>query len=192
MSHSTHKLVISQRFTWACFNHTTTCVYLLLFMGLWNMREYSDSNLYWAGDGRFCGDFPPFCIFETRNPTCHLFNCIFELRFSGTSFELIKIWQLWFLKLYEAFISYTIVTAWYYKGRPRHIITHEWVMAHTNESWHTQMSHDTQKSVMSHRNESCHVPSTRGLLHTSSRMNESRHTQMSHGAHNWVMAHTNE
>jgi len=26
------------------------------------MQENLDSEIYWAGDGRFCGDFPPFCI----------------------------------------------------------------------------------------------------------------------------------
>ena len=55
---------------------TTTCAYLPLFLGSWNIQEYLDSNLFWAGDGRFCGGFPPFCVFETRIQACHVFNCI--------------------------------------------------------------------------------------------------------------------
>ena len=37
----------------AYFTHTTTYAYLPLFMGYWNMQECSDSNLFWAGYGRF-------------------------------------------------------------------------------------------------------------------------------------------
>jgi len=32
------------------------------------------SDLFWAGDGRFCGDFPPFCILASWVQTCQFFN----------------------------------------------------------------------------------------------------------------------
>ena len=40
--------------------------------------------------------------------------------------------------------------------------THEWVMAHMDESWHTWMSHATDESVMAHMNESWHVCMSHG------------------------------
>ena len=37
------------------FTNKTSYAYLPLFMGSWNVQEHLDSNLFWAGDGRFCG-----------------------------------------------------------------------------------------------------------------------------------------
>ena len=45
--------------------HTTPDAYSPLFMGYWNMQTYLVSNPFWAGDGRLCGKFPPYCVFET-------------------------------------------------------------------------------------------------------------------------------
>jgi len=62
------------------------CSYLSLFIGCWNIRENLDSDLFWAGDGRFCGDFPPFQIAFWRNGSrvdtffIALKNCIFLRR----------------------------------------------------------------------------------------------------------------
>jgi len=55
---------LQELFPQTYFTHTTTCAYLPLFIGYWNMRKYSDSNIFWASD--FCGDFPPgpFGVFE--------------------------------------------------------------------------------------------------------------------------------
>jgi len=33
---------------------------------------------FWTDDGRFCEKNPPFCMFETRNQTCHLFKYFWE------------------------------------------------------------------------------------------------------------------
>jgi len=44
-------------------------------MGTWNIQDNLDSDLFWAGDGRFIGGFPPFCVFETRIQTCHYLDC---------------------------------------------------------------------------------------------------------------------
>ena len=44
---------------------------LSLFMGCWNIQKKMDSDLSWAGDGRFCGDFPPFFVLTPpREETC--------------------------------------------------------------------------------------------------------------------------
>jgi len=63
---------------------------LSLFTDCWNIQKNLDSDLFWAGDGRFWGGFPPFCVLAPRIQTCHFFiapkNCIFW----GASFELIK------------------------------------------------------------------------------------------------------
>jgi len=40
-------------------------VVVWVFMGSWNMQTYLVSNPFWAGDGRLCGKFPPYCVFET-------------------------------------------------------------------------------------------------------------------------------
>jgi len=40
--------------------YKTTYAYLSLLMGCWDMQENLDSDLFWAGDGQFCGDFTPF------------------------------------------------------------------------------------------------------------------------------------
>jgi len=56
------------------FIHQTTYAYLPLCMGCWNMQEYLDSDLFWAGDDRFCGGFPTFCVLAPLDQTCQLFN----------------------------------------------------------------------------------------------------------------------
>jgi len=48
-----------------------------------------DSDLNWAGGGRFCGSFPPFCILAPRDKTWQLFNWtseLFVLSFAFVSF----------------------------------------------------------------------------------------------------------
>ena len=45
-------------------------------MGCLNIQENLVSDLFLADDGRFCGDFPPFCILAPRIQTCQLFYCI--------------------------------------------------------------------------------------------------------------------
>jgi len=72
-------------------------------------------------------------------------------------------------------------------------VTHEWVMSHMNESYHTSMRHVTHQCVISHINASCHT----SMSHVShqwvvSHMNSSCHTWMSHITHEWVMSHINE
>ena len=59
------------------FTHKTTYSYLSLLIGCWNIQENLDADLFWAGDGRFCGDFPPFCVFARRIKSCHFFNCVY-------------------------------------------------------------------------------------------------------------------
>jgi len=61
------------------FTHKIMNTYLSLFKGSWNMHENLDSKIYWAGDGRFCGDFALFCVLAPRVQTCQLFYCIKEL-----------------------------------------------------------------------------------------------------------------
>jgi len=83
-------LETQQLFTRTHFTHKTTYAYLSLFTDCWNMQENSDLDLFWAGDSRFWGGFPPFCILAPRIQTCHFLiapkNCIFW----GASFEPIK------------------------------------------------------------------------------------------------------
>jgi len=63
------------------FAQKTTYAYLSLSMGCWNVQENLESDLFWADDGRFCGDSPPFCILAPRIQTCQLFYCTKELHF---------------------------------------------------------------------------------------------------------------
>ena len=58
-----------------CFAHKTTYAYLSLFICCWNIQEILDSDLFWAGDGWFQGDFPPFCVLTPREQTRELFYC---------------------------------------------------------------------------------------------------------------------
>jgi len=80
------------------------------------MQQYSESNVFWAGDGRFCGDFPPFCVFEIRNQTCHHFDGTFELHFfyysQDASLKLINHLATLISTSYKAFMKpfYTIGT----------------------------------------------------------------------------------
>jgi len=60
------------------FAHKTTYAYLFQFMGCWNIQENLDSDLFWAGDGRSCGGFPPFCILAPQ--TCQLLELHFLRR----------------------------------------------------------------------------------------------------------------
>jgi len=77
-------------FTRTYFTHKTTYAYLSLFTDCGNIQKNLDSDLFWAGDGRFWGGFPPFGILAPRIQTCHFLiaskNCIFW----GASFEPIK------------------------------------------------------------------------------------------------------
>jgi len=59
-------------FTKAYFTHTT-------IMGSWYMQEYSDLNLYWAGNDRFCGGFSPFLVLETVHSSCIFWDAACEL-----------------------------------------------------------------------------------------------------------------
>ena len=45
------------------FTHKPINACLPLFMGSWNMHEHWDSDLFWFGDGRICGGFPPLLRF---------------------------------------------------------------------------------------------------------------------------------
>jgi len=36
-------------------------------MGCWNIHENLDLDIFWAGDGRFCGEFPPYGILAPGN-----------------------------------------------------------------------------------------------------------------------------
>jgi len=63
------------------FTHKTKYMYLSLFKGCWNVQENLDSEIFWAGDGRFCGNFPPFCVLAPRDHTCQLCYCTKELHF---------------------------------------------------------------------------------------------------------------
>ena len=73
-------------FPQAYFTHTPMYAYLPMFMSYWNMQEYLDLNVFWAGDSRLCGHFAflrhaiKFAFFRIA----HL-NCIFQ----GASFALI-------------------------------------------------------------------------------------------------------
>jgi len=62
-------------------------------MVYWNIQENLDSCIFWAGEGQFWGDFPPFCVLAPRDQTCQLFNCTSKKKnwiFWGATFELIK------------------------------------------------------------------------------------------------------
>jgi len=52
----------------------------------WALETCKNVYLFWAGDGRFCGGFPLFGVFETRIQTCHLFYCIDEVQFLRSIF----------------------------------------------------------------------------------------------------------
>jgi len=61
--------------------------HLCIFAPVYGLLEYARifGFEHTFGLGRiFYGDFTPFCVFETQNQTCHLFNCIFELQFWTT------------------------------------------------------------------------------------------------------------
>jgi len=55
----------------------------------WNIQENMDSDLFWAGDGRFRGEFPPVCVWRhgTRLASFFLY---WRTAFWGASFRLIK------------------------------------------------------------------------------------------------------
>jgi len=38
--------------------------------GLLEYPKKLDSSIFWAGYGRFCGDFPSFCVLAPRDQTC--------------------------------------------------------------------------------------------------------------------------
>jgi len=63
----------AELFTRTYFTHKTTYEYLSLFTDCWNIQENLDSDLFWAGDGRFWGGFPPFWILAPRIPDLPLF-----------------------------------------------------------------------------------------------------------------------
>ena len=70
-----------------------------LFMSSWNMQVHWDSDLFWFGDGRICGIFPPLLRFVEKRPDLPLFLLppkteIFEAHVLGP----LKIWQLWALE----------------------------------------------------------------------------------------------
>jgi len=56
-------LQAQELFPKASFTHKPTYAYLPLFMSSWNMQEHWDSDLFWFGDGRIRGDFPPLWRF---------------------------------------------------------------------------------------------------------------------------------
>jgi len=68
-------------FPWNYLTHKTTYAYLSLFMGCWDIQNKLDSDLFWAGDGRFCEDFLPFGVLMPREQTCQLIDCTQKLRF---------------------------------------------------------------------------------------------------------------
>jgi len=49
--------------------------HILKTRGSWNIQKKLDSDLFWAGDGRFCGGFPPLCILAPRDQSCLFFCC---------------------------------------------------------------------------------------------------------------------
>jgi len=57
------------------FTHKTTYSNLSLFMSYLNTQENLDSDLFWASDGRVCGDFSPFCVFARLIKSCHFVYC---------------------------------------------------------------------------------------------------------------------
>ena len=61
------------------------------------------SSYFQAGDGRFCGDFPPFCVLMPREQTYQLFILTKNCSFSGASFELIKNLTTFSLKKLQGF-----------------------------------------------------------------------------------------
>jgi len=68
-------------FTWTYLTHKTRYAYLFLFTDCWNFQENLDSDLFWAGDGRFWGGFPLFGILAPRIQTFPFFYCAQELQF---------------------------------------------------------------------------------------------------------------
>jgi len=46
------------------FTYETADAYLSLFMVYWNIQENLDSEIFWAGDGQFCGDLPPLYVWH--------------------------------------------------------------------------------------------------------------------------------
>ena len=60
-------------------------------MVYWNIQENLDSDIFWAGNGQFCGDFPPFCVLAPRDQTCQLFLLYLRTAFfEAQLLELIK------------------------------------------------------------------------------------------------------
>ena len=85
----------------AYLTHKSTYAYLPLFMGSWIMQEHWDLDLFWFGDGRICGGFPPVCVLS-KVPRLAVFsiapkNCVLESYLLSTS----KIWQLWVPKSFN-------------------------------------------------------------------------------------------
>ena len=60
-----------------------------MIISYWNMQEYLDSNLFWAGDSRFFGHFA-FLRHNSNLPSfiLHIWTAFFRVQ--GASFELIK------------------------------------------------------------------------------------------------------
>ena len=85
--------------------------YLSLFMSCWNFQENLDSDLFWAGEGGFCGDFPPFGFLAPRNRLANTFWYPKTAFFEAHLLCSLKIWQLCSPKSYTIFMepSYTIV-----------------------------------------------------------------------------------
>jgi hypothetical protein len=46
-------LETQELFTRTYLTHKTTYAYLSLFLDCWNIQENLNSDLFWAGDGRF-------------------------------------------------------------------------------------------------------------------------------------------
>jgi len=98
-----------------------TYAYLCLSMGCWNIQANLDSDLFWAGDGRFCRNFPPFlyttaqkhCTWQLRLTLHRLTGWLesLDLRksytcaFSGT---FVKVVQLCMVQLCSLSITYLI------------------------------------------------------------------------------------
>jgi len=106
-----------------CFAHKIAYAYMSLFMNCWNIQENMDADLFWAGDGRFCGIFlflagdGRFCgtLFHFGATQSDLLLFLLDLRTAFFKAHLLspwRLWQLWFPKCYKVFMEppYTIVT----------------------------------------------------------------------------------
>jgi len=139
----------------------TTYAYLSLFMDCWNIQENLDVDLFWAGDGRFCGIFfifkwwqsilwNPFSFWRHAIRLATFFigskNCIFQ----GASFEPMKTLATLIPEMLQGFHG-TPLYHWYTLAYHYQMCQNtKWLVLLCHDIWCTYYSTIWDAPVMSH------------------------------------------